>query len=54
MTEIPTPTISDAGRWYQNQLLPWIQNQELVGYGIGMLLLAGKLARIPTIFVPFS
>ena len=54
MTEIPTPTLPDAGRWYQNQLLPWIQNQELVGYGIGMFLLAGKLARIPTIFVQFS
>ena len=56
MTEIPTPTISDAGRWYQNQLLSWIQNQDtkkLVGYGFGIFLLAGKLARIPTI-VPFS
>jgi hypothetical protein len=53
MTEIPTPTLPDAGGWYQNQLFPWIQNQELVGYGIGMFLLAGKLARIPTIFVLF-
>ena len=53
MTEIST----DAGGLYQNKLLPWIQNQDtekLVGYGIGMFLLAGKLARIPTIFVPFS
>ena len=32
--------------WYQNDLLPWIQNQDtkkLVCYGIGMFLLAGKL-----------
>ena len=38
-----------AGR-YQNDLLPWIHNQDpkkLVGYGIGMFLLAGKLTRIP-------
>ena len=55
MTEIPTPTLPDVGR-YQNQLLSWIQNQDtkkLVGYGFGIFLLAGKLARIPTI-VPFS
>ena len=35
--------------WYQNELLPRIQNQDtkkLVCYGIGMFLLAGKLARI--------
>ena len=56
MTEIPNPTLPDAGRWYQNQLLPWIQNQKrkiLDGFGVGMLLLAGKLARVPTIFVQF-
>jgi hypothetical protein len=32
--------------WYQNDLLPWIQNQDLkklVYCGIGMILLAGKL-----------
>ena len=31
--------------WYQNDLLPWIQNQDsekLVTYEIGMFLLAGK------------
>ena len=56
MTEIPTPTLPDAGGWYQNKLLPWIQNQDkkkLVGYGVGIFLVAGKLARIPTIFVQF-
>ena len=40
--------------WYQNELLPWIQDQDLkklAGYGIGMFLLAGKLARILTGFV---
>ena len=40
--------------WYQNELLPWIQDEDLrnlVGYGIGMFLLAGKLARILTGFV---
>ena len=34
--------------WYQNELLPWIQNQDpkkMVCYGIGMFLLAGKLAN---------
>ena len=38
--------------WYQNDLLPWIHNQDpkkLVGYGIGMFLLAGKLTRIPVL-----
>ena len=42
------------GGWYQNELLPWIQDQDLkklAGYGIGMFLLAGKLARILTGFV---
>jgi hypothetical protein len=32
--------------WYQNDLLPWIQSQDLkklLGYGIGLSLLAGKL-----------
>ena len=32
--------------WYQNDFLPWIQNQDpkkLAFYGIGMFLLAGKL-----------
>jgi hypothetical protein len=36
----------DAG-WYQNEFIPWIQSQDpkkLVGYGIGMFLLAGKLS----------
>ena len=40
--------------WYQNDLLPWIQNQDLkklVCCGIGMILLAGKLLyRILTVF----
>ena len=35
----------DAG-WYQNQ-----DSKKLIGYGIGMFLLAGKLARIPTDFL---
>ena len=46
---------SGAG-WYQNEFLPWIQNQDpkrLVGYGIGMFLFAGKLARILTDFFDF-
>ena len=33
--------------WYQNELLPWIQNQDpkkFVGYGIGLFLIAGKSA----------
>ena len=35
--------------WYQNQFLPWIQNQDpkkLVEYGIGLFLLAGIFAKI--------
>ena len=43
--------LTPGAGWYQNEFLPWIQNQnpkKLVGYGIGMFLLAGKLARILT------
>ena len=43
--------------WCQNEFLPWIQNQDpkkLVGYGIGMFVLAGILARILTDFFEFS
>ena len=35
--------------WCPTQLLPWIQNQDLkklIAFGIGMILIAGKLARI--------
>ena len=35
--------------WYQNEFLPWIQNQDpkkLAEYGIGLFLLAGKFAKI--------
>ena len=48
--------LTPGAGWYQNKFLPWIQNQdpkELVGYGIGMFLLAGKLARILTDFFDF-
>ena len=48
--------LTPGAGWYQNKFLPWIQNQdpkELVGYGIGMFLLAGKLARILTDFFYF-
>jgi hypothetical protein len=37
------------GGWYPTELLMWIQNQDpkkLVGYGIGIFLLAGKLILI--------
>ena len=66
MPEAPTPPklskyfpdLQEENRghagWYQNELLPWIQDEDLknlVGYGIGMFLLAGKLARIPTYFL---
>ena len=40
--------LTPGAGWYQNEFLPWIQNQDpkkLVSYGIGMSLLAGKLAR---------
>jgi len=36
--------LTPGAGWYQNEFLPWIQNQDpkkLVGYGIGMFLLAG-------------
>ena len=42
--------------WYQNDLLPWIQNQDLkklVGYGIGISLLAGKLLKFKLFFYLF-
>ena len=45
--------LTPGAGWYQNEFLPWIQNQDpkkLVGYGIGMFLLAGKLARILDFF----
>ena len=48
--------LTPGAGWYQNKFLPWIQNQdpkELVGYGIGMFLLAGKFARILTDFFDF-
>ena len=35
--------------WCPTQLLPWIQNQDLkklIAFGIAMILVAGKLARI--------
>ena len=35
--------------WCPTQLLPWIQNQDLkklIVFGIGMILVTGKLARI--------
>ena len=38
--EDPGRTAPNAG-WYQDELLPWIQNQDvkkIVGYGIGMSL----------------
>ena len=34
--------------WCPTQLLPWIQNQDLkilIAFGIGMILIAGKLAK---------
>ena len=48
--------LTPGAGWYQNEFLPWIQNQDLkklVSYGIGMFLLAGKLARILTDFFHF-
>ena len=42
--------------WYQNEFLPWIQNQDprkLVSYGIGLFLLAGKFAKVLTDFFDF-
>ena len=42
--------------WYQNDLLPWIQNQDLkklLGYGIGISLLAGKLLKFKLFFYLF-
>ena len=48
--------LTPGAGWYQNEFLPWIQNQDpkkLVGYGIGMFLLAGKFARILTDFFDF-
>ena len=48
--------LTPGAGWHQNEFLPWIQNQnpkKLVGYGIGMFLLAGKLARILTDFFYF-
>ena len=41
--------------WCQSELLPWIQSQDpkkLLAFGIAMILIAGKLARILTIFFP--
>ena len=48
--------LTPGAGWYQNEFLPWIQNQDskkLVGYGIGMFLVAGKLARSLTDFFDF-
>ena len=48
--------LTPGAGWYQNEFLPWIQNQDpkkLFGYGIGLFLLAGKLARILTDFFEF-
>jgi hypothetical protein len=48
--------LTPGAGWYKNEFLPWIQNQDpkkLIGYGIGMFLLAGKLARILTDFLIF-
>ena len=48
--------LTPGAGWYQNEFLPWIQNQDpkkLFGYGIGLFLLAGKLARILTDFFYF-
>ena len=48
--------LTPGAGWYQNEFLPWIQNQDpkkLFGYGIGLFLLAGKLARIQTDFFEF-
>ena len=42
--------------WCPNQLLPWIQNQDLkklIALGIAMILVAGKLARIDLFFYYF-
>ena len=39
--------------WCPTQLLLWIQNQDLkilIAFGIGMILIAGKLAKIITDF----
>ena len=39
--------------WCPTQLLPWIQNQDLkilIAFGIGMILIAGKLAKTITDF----
>ena len=36
--------LTPGAGWYQNEFLPWIQNQDpkkLVSYGIGLFLLAG-------------
>ena len=51
--------LTPGAGWYQNEFLPWIQNQDpkkLVCYGIGLFLLAGKLNwlfRILTDFFEF-
>jgi hypothetical protein len=42
-----------CGGWCPSELLPWIQSQdpkEIVGLGIAMFLIAGKLARNLTLF----
>ena len=47
---------SPGAGWYQNEFLPWIQNQDpkkLFSYGIGLFLLTGKLTRILTDFFEF-
>ena len=48
--------LTPGAGWYQNEFLPWIQNQDpkkLLSYGIGLILLAGKFARILTDFFEF-
>ena len=41
--------------WSSTEVFPWIQNQDpkkLIAFGIGMILITGKLARILTYFFP--
>ena len=48
--------LTPGAGWYQNEFLPWIQNQDpkkLVGYGIGMFLSAGNLIIILSDFFDF-
>lgn len=41
--------LTPGAGWYQNEFLPWIQNQDpkkLFGYGIGLILLAGTAVAL--------